>query len=423
MKKVKEKKFTGYDVFMIAVLTFIQFTIILDFMVMSPVKPMLTIDVTPAQFAMVVSAYAFSAGISGFLAAGFADKFDRKKMLLFFYTGFVLGTFLCGIANSYSFLLGARIITGIFGGVIGSISLAIITDLFKLEVRGTVMGFIQTSFAASQVLGLPIGLFFAERFGWHAPFLMIVGVCVVVGVVILIYMKPVNAHLLVKSDRNAFVHLKHTISNRTYLKAFAAMALLATGGFMLMPFGADFTVHNLGLPTDQLPFFYGITGVFAIFTGPLIGKLSDKVGKYQLFVVGSIVTIIMVILYCNLDVTPFAILVSINVVMFVGISSRIISSSALMTAVPELKDRGAFMSINSSIQQISGGIAAICAGLIVTQRPDKTFVNYPILGYVVAASIIITIILIYPLNQYVTRKLATAKPATGSASGAVVVES
>src|SRR5450432_321915 len=145
---VKEKVFTSYQVFIIAIIAILQFTIILDFMVLSPLGAILlpAFHITTRQFGLLVSAYAFSAGASGLLAAGFADKFDRKKILLFFYTGFMAGTFLCAIASNYHFLLIARIVTGVFGGVIGSISLAIVTDLFKMEVRGRVMGFVQTSF-------------------------------------------------------------------------------------------------------------------------------------------------------------------------------------------------------------------------------------------------------------------------------------
>ena len=157
-------------------LAFLQFTIILDFMIISPLGAILLRDLhLPTQkFGLVVSVYAFSASLSGLLAAGFADRFDRKKLLLFFYTGFTGGTLFCGLAPTYQLLLAARIVTGVFGGVIGSISMAIITDLFPLNMRGRVMGVVQTSFAASQVLGLPLGLYLANRWGWHAPFLMIV---------------------------------------------------------------------------------------------------------------------------------------------------------------------------------------------------------------------------------------------------------
>ena len=213
-------------------------------MVLSPLGAILipSLKITTSQFGLVVSAYAFSAGASGLLAAGFADQFDRKKFLLFFYIGFLIGTLFCAIAPTYELLLAARIVTGIFGGVIGSVSFAIITDLFKLEVRGRVMGFVQIAFAASQVLGLPIGLLLANRFEWHAPFWMIVIFGVVLGIVILIYMKPVTQHLAAdKKNQNAYMHLYSNLSNKFYIRAYLSTILLATGGFMLMPFGSAFS--------------------------------------------------------------------------------------------------------------------------------------------------------------------------------------
>src|SRR5690606_17721780 len=150
-----------------------------------------------------VSAYAFSAGISGLLTAGFADRFDRKQLLLFFYIGFVGGTLMCGLAQSYTTLLVARIVTGLFGGVIGSISMAIVADLFPLEQRGRVMGFMQMGFGASQVLGIPISLFLANHLGWQSPFLMIVGLGAAIWAVVAWRMKPIREHLLVPSEHSA----------------------------------------------------------------------------------------------------------------------------------------------------------------------------------------------------------------------------
>lgn len=407
---VKPKIFTSYQVFIIAILAILQFTLILDFMVLSPLGAILlpVFHISTKQFGLVVSAYAFSAGASGLLAAGFADKFDRKKMLLFFYTGFMAGTFLCAIAPSYYFLLGARIVTGIFGGVIGSVSFAIITDMFKIEVRGRVMGFVQTAFAASQVLGLPVGLFLASRFGWHAPFWMIGTVGSVVGIIIFIYMKPVDAHLSLKSDRSAFEHLVITLSHTTYLRAFLATTLLATGGFMLMPFGSTFSINNLGITMNQLPVLYGITGAFSIITGPLIGKASDKIGKYNMFVIGSIISMVLVLLYTNLGITPLWILIAINVVLFVGISSRMIAASALMTAIPQPQDRGAFMSINSSVQQIAGGVAAYVAGLLVVQSKAGPMLHYNRLGFAVVGSMLVAILLMYMIDRHVKKKAVAA---------------
>jgi predicted MFS family arabinose efflux permease len=407
--------FTKYQIFIIAILAILQFTIILDFMVLSPLGAILLkeLHISTTQFGVVVSAYAFSAGASGLLAAGFADKFDRKKLLMFFYTGFLLGTFLCAISPSYEFLLAARIVTGIFGGVVGSIGFAIITDLFKMEVRGRVMGFVMMAFAASQVLGLPIGLMLANKFGWHSPFWMICAFGVVVGAIMMIYMKPIDEHLKIKSDRNPIQHLLKTLTTRDYVQGFVAGVLLSTGGFMLMPFGSAFSTNNLGLTMDDLPIVYGVTGFCSILFGPLMGKLSDKIGKYPVFIIGTVLAMIMVSIYTRLEVTPLWAVIVLNVVLFAGISGRMISAQALSSAIPAPQDRGAFMSINSSIAQISGGIAAACAGMIVVQRPDGWLERYDILGYVVLVSMVIAAYLMYGVNNLVKRKMAeqaAAKP-------------
>ena len=398
--------FTRYQKFVIVILAILQFTVVLDFMVLSPLGAILLpeLNIRPSQFGLVVSAYAFSAGASGLLAAGFADKFDRKKMLLFFYVGFVAGTVLCAVAPTYHFLLIARIVTGLFGGVIGAVSFAIITDLFALETRGRVMGFVQMAFAASQVLGIPVGLLLANYFGWHSPFWMIAGFAAIVGCVILIYMQPVRQHLLTKHNRSAVQHLWKTVSSADYMKGFTATILLATGGFMLMPFGSAFMTNNMKISLESLPLLYGVTGIFSILFGPLIGRISDKVGKYKIFVLGSALAICMVLIFTNLGVTPLWLAIVLNVILFLGISSRMISASALLTAVPQPQDRGAFMSINAAVQQISGGIASAIAGMIVVQNSSGALLHYNILGYVVVLSMMVAILLMYFLNNHIQKK-------------------
>jgi predicted MFS family arabinose efflux permease len=234
---------------------------------------------------------------------------------------------------------------------------------------------------------------------------MIAGFGVVVGVVIFLYVKPIKEHLKIRSDqRNPFHHLVKIISKSDYLRAFMATTLLATGGFMLMPFGSTFSNFNLGIRLDQLWILYGITGVFTIIFGPLIGKMSDKIGKYKIFVIGSIVSSVIVLIYTHLGITPMWLIIILSVLLFVGVTSRMITSSALMTAVPEPQDRGAFMSINSSVQQIAGGIASGVAGLIVVQSKNGPLQHYDRLGYVVIGTMLITVVMMYFLNNYVKHK-------------------
>jgi predicted MFS family arabinose efflux permease len=403
---IEEKVFSRYQKFIIALLAILQFTVVLDFMVLSPLGAQLmkVLHLTTSQFGLAVSGYAFSAGLSGFLAAGYADKFDRKKLLLFFYTGFIIGTLLCGIAPDYQFLLTARIITGFFGGVISSISYAIISDLFNLKVRGRVMGFVQMAFSTSQVMGIPVGLYFANRVGWHAPFLLITGVSILEFIAIVVYMKPIDAHLKIVSDRNPFYHLFITVARPNYLVAFVFSTLLVTGGYMLMPFGSAFSVNNLGIPMAQLPVLYFVTGIFSMAAGPLIGNLSDAIGKYKVFSLGSLLAMVVILFYCNLGLSPFWLVIFLNTGLMMGVLSRMISSSALITAIPETNERGAFMSINSSVQQVSGGIASIIAGLIVVQTTNGTLKHYDTIGYIVVASMIVTILMMHSINKYVLRK-------------------
>lgn len=402
-EKVSRPSFSGYEKFLIAILTILQFTVILDFMVLSPLgailMPALSID--PQQFGWVVSAYAFSAGASGLLAAGFADRFDRKRMLLVFYAGFLGGTLLCGLAPDYHLLLGARIVTGIFGGVISSICFAIVTDIFAMHMRGRVMGFLQMAFASSQVLGIPVGLYAANRFGWHSPFLIIVALGLPVGFIIVLKMRPVDGHLKLKVDKHPLHHLYSTVTKPRYLRGFAATTLLATGGFMLMPFGSAFGTGNLGLSTDDLPTLYMVTGITAMVAGPIAGRLSDAIGKYKVFVAGSTLGMVLVLIYTNLGVSPLWLVTLITAALFAAITARIVGASALMSGVPAPQDRGAFMGVSSAFQQISGGIASAVAGAIVVKTSSGALAHYDILGFVVIGAMLITIIMMYTIHRLV----------------------
>jgi len=398
--------FTGYQKFAIFILAITQFTVILDFMVMSPLGDILMkdLDLKPTRFGLVVSAYAFSAGISGLLTAGFADKFDRKKLLLFFYIGFILGTILCGLVTSYPLLVAARIITGLFGGVIGSISMAIVADLFSLQQRGRIMGFIQMGFGASQILGIPIGLYLANAWGWHAPFLWVAGMAAIVAALIAVKLQSINKHLLIQTDKSAFKHLIHTLAKKNYRIGFTATALLSVGGFMLMPFGSAFAINNLHITQHELPVLFMISGLSTLVIMPIIGKLSDTIDKFKIFALASIWTIVTVAIYTNLSVTPFWLVAIFNVLMMAGVMSRMIPSTALVTAIPVAEDRGAFMSINSSLQQIAGGIAAAFAGMIVVQKDTfSPLEHYNTLGFIIIGISILSILLMYRVSKLVKK--------------------
>ena len=402
-----EKKFSRYQVLVIILLALTQSTVVLDFMVMSPLGDMLmkSMSLATSQFGFAVSAYAFSAGFSGLLTAGFADRFDRKKLLLFFYVGFIAGTLFCGFASTYPMLVAARITTGLFGGVIGSISLAIMADLFSLQQRGRAMGFIQMGFGASQVLGIPISLYIANHWGWQSPFLMIVGLASIIWLITMFKLRPITKHLELKTERTAIKHLWHTIKQRSYRVGFLMTALLSLGGFMMMPWGSAFAVNNLHVTYEQLPVLFMASGVAAIVIMPLVGKLSDKIDKVKIFTVAAAWMMVVVVIYTNLSPVPFVVIMIMNILMMIGIMSRMVPAMALVSALPKMQDRGAFMSINSSLQQIAGGIAAGIGGLIVVQKTKTSpLQHYDTLGYVIVVIIIANIIMIYRVNNLIKKQ-------------------
>jgi predicted MFS family arabinose efflux permease len=302
--------------------------------------------------------------------------------------------------------LAARIVTGLFGGVIGSISMAIVADIFTLQQRGRVMGFVQMGFGASQILGIPIGLYLANAWGWHSPFLWIAAMAGIVAVAIAVKLQPITKHLEIKQEKSAFLHLIHTIANKDYRVGFTATALLSIGGFMMMPFGSAFAINNLKITEHELPIMFMVAGISTLIIMPVVGKLSDKIDKYKIFAFASLWTVVMVAVYTNLGITPFYLVLVFNVLMMSGIMSRMVPSTALVTSIPDPQDRGAFMSINSSLQQIAGGIAAAFAGTIVVQKDKMSpLEHYDTLGIIICVVLILSIILMYRVDKMVKRKI------------------
>ena len=171
---------------------------------------------------------------------------------------------------------------------------------------------------------------------------------------------------------------------------------------MMMPWGSAFAINNLGVTPQQLPILFMVAGVSTLFIMPAMGKLSDKINKFKLFTIASAWLIIVVIIYTNLSITPFWLIMILNVLMMMGIMSRMVPSMALASALPEMQDRGAFMSINSSLQQIAGGIAAAVGGLIVVQKDKYSPIeHYDTLGFVIVVIILICIYLVYRVNKLI----------------------
>jgi DHA1 family inner membrane transport protein len=380
--------FTRQEKILLAILASIQFSSIVDFMIMMPLGPQLMriFEINPHQFGLLVSSYTFFAGLSGFAASFFMDKFDRKKSLIFFFVGFGVGTVACGLATSYETLLAARGLTGIFGGVLGSLVMAIVSDAISYDRRGSAMGVVMMSFSLASVLGVPLSLYAANIWGWHSPFLALGVVSLILCGVIWKAVPPMGAHLTGQTKEPIHRTITRIFQNPNQLKALIFMATVIFGHFAVIPFMSPSLVSNAGLTEAQLPLMYMCGGLLTIFTSPLIGKLADKFGKPKVFFWGALLTTIPYFAITHLGPTPVWLVLCFTTFLFVSSGGRMIPASAMVSGTSNPQTRGSFMSIVSCVQQLASALASYIAGIMITKDAQGHLINYDWVGYISIAT-------------------------------------
>lgn len=387
---------------MLLILAAINFTHILDFMIIMPLGNYLMpyFHVSTQQFSLIVSAYSYAAFATGIIAAFVIDKFDRKKTLIFGYSGFIVGTALCGFAPTYQFLIAARILAGLFGGLIGAQVLSIVADTFPYEKRGRAMGYLMAAFSVASVVGVPLSLYMANIFSWHAPFIMVAGLGVLLIPFSMKIIPPVRGHMAHAANRKIWEAFRIIFSRSSTLMALALTALLMFGHFLIVPFINPFMEFNVGFTKNEIPLTYVVGGTATLFSAPFFGKLADRKGKFRIFVLCSLLTLPFVYFITNMPAIPFYFVLIATGLWFVTANGRTIASQAMVSNVIEAEYRGSFMSINSSFQQLFVGSASFISGLIVTNDPiTKRIYNYHWAGYVSIAVLAASIFVAYRLKK------------------------
>lgn len=388
--------FSKKEKMLLAMLAAIQFSSIVDFMIMMPLGPQLMrlFQISPHQFGLLVSSYTFCAGISGFLASFFVDKFDRKLNLLFFFTGFGIGTVACALAPTYELLLLARGLTGVFGGVLSSLVLSIVSDAISYERRGSAMGIIMTAFSMASIFGVPFSLFLANQYTWHAPFLFLGIASLLVCAMIWFLMPSMREHLNHTRPKEPIYHsLLQIFRNPNQRRALVFMSAVIFGHFAIIPFLSPSMVANVGMSEAQLPLIYMVGGLFTIFSSPFIGRMADRYGKHTVFKWGAGVTILPIFAITHLGLSPLWVALTVTSVFFVVSGGRMIPATALVSGTAHPQNRGAFMSIVSCAQQLSSAIASYVAGIIVSQKVGGRLENFEYVGYIAIAFTILAIVL------------------------------
>jgi predicted MFS family arabinose efflux permease len=370
---------------LLLVLACVQFTHIMDFMILMPLGPQLMrlFSITPAQFGLIVSAYQITAGVCGFLIAFFIDRFDRKSALLFAYVGFAIGTLACAFAPDYRFLLAARALAGAFGGGLGGLIMSIVGDTIPIERRGRAMGITMASFSAAAVFGVPFGLALANHFSWHAPFLFVAGLASLNTLLIVARVPELKGHLKngYKSV-NPIRMLASVAADQNQTRALMFMVLLMMSQFALIPFISQYMVANVGFREAQLPLIYLIGGGLTIFTSPLVGRLADRMGKPKVFRIAGFLVIIPYLLISNMPPVPIYYALTATSLFFIIGNARFIPAMAMITASVGTETRGSFMSLVSSVQSLSSGLATFIAGLVIHKSVESSaLIGYNLVGF------------------------------------------
>ena len=368
----------------------IQFTHILDFMIIMPLGPQLIrlLNINTHEFGLLLSSYTFTAAASGLLAATYIDRFDRRKLILTIYGLFMLATLTCGLAPNYATLLIARALAGAFGGVLGALVQTMVADLIPFERRGQAMGTIMTAFSLSTVAGVPLGLLLANHLpsiGWRAPFFFIVLLSAMFFFIAYKLLPSLTSHMIRPAQGNIFKQIYAVAKVGNHLKAFAFVSLLMMAGFTVVPYIALYTTSNLGLPESFLTIIYLCGGAATFFTSRAIGRMADKYGKQQAFIWITFASFIPLLITTHLVPVPWWVVLINSTVFFILVPGRMIPGMALVTAAASSQVRGTFMSLVSSVQMLASGLASLIAGLIITRTAGGQIEHFNIVGYIAVA--------------------------------------
>jgi len=390
---------------LLLVLTAVQFCHVLDFVLIMPLAPMLmrSMQLSPSEFGLLVSAYTFSAAVSGLVAAAYMDRFDRKRMLLFLLAGFGVGTLICGLVESYWLLMAARIVAGAFGGVLAGVVFVVVGDQIRPERRATAMGVVMGAFSAASVLGLPFGLWLAERHAWETPFLVLAGVTAAVFVFGLLALPPMRAHLAHRPGEKGrvFRELWGVAREPNHVRAFVLTVAVMFSAFSVVPFLSPYLTANVGMPESQLDLMYLAGGLATLLTGPLVfGPLADRFGHARVFSLTALLSILPIAAVTNLPPVSLPVVLGVTTVMMVMASGRMISATALITGVVEPRRRGSFMSLNSSIQQGAAGAASFLAGRMIGGGGGRPLTGYSLVGLGAIAATLVTLVLVRRLRPF-----------------------
>lgn len=402
MQQTSEKPVISEGI-LIAMLAAINFTHIMDFVIMAPLGATLkeAMSITTNQFGYLVSVYTFAAALGAIIAFFKIDKYDRRTSIIFVYSGFIIANILCALAPQYKFFMLARFFAGLFGGVLNVLIMSVIGDVIPLERRGKATGMVMAAFSAASVIGIPSGLILADVFNdYHAPFWLLSILSMLVGTTLLLKFPSIKSHMEFTGHKTPPLEILKEFSQDTNVRrALLFVFLLMIAGFSVVPFISDYLVNNVGLDKTELKYVYLCGGLSTFASSILVGRLTDKLGKVKTFVSAAIVSIIPISVVTVLPSMPLHFVLMFNVIFFTCFGARFVPAMTLMTTCVQPKRRGSFLSISSAIQQLGSGIAVLIASAIIMNGAKGELYNFGWVGVVACVATVLSIVVAVRIKE------------------------
>ncbi len=388
--------------YLLLTLAGMQFSHILDFMIMMPLGPILMAEfnIGTHEFGFLVASYSFSAALSGLLAATFVDKYERKRLLLTMFALFGLATLACGLSPNYATLLIARGLAGAFGGIMGAMVQTLVGDLIPFERRATASGVISAAFSLSTVAGVPLSLWLANLFQWRAPFIAIAVTTVIFLLVALRHLPEVRHHINDDHRAHPFSAMFAVLRDENHLRALIFTMLILFSGFTIIPYITVYAVANIGISQHDIPYIYLFGGAATLISSRLIGRWADRSGKVKIYRILAFAATLPLLAITHTQSAPLWLWLILTTLFFVLVSGRMIPAMAIITSAAQPKLRGTFMSLNAATQQLASGLAATLAGFITTQNATGQIIGYDKVGYIAIFANLLAILFVARITMH-----------------------
>ena len=334
-------------------------------MILSPILPMIgdQLDIADAVLGTLVSVYSLMVGVFAILAGPVSDKIGRRRILILGCGTMTVALSLHGLVTGYVSFLLVRIFAGCAGGILSGAAVSYIGDYFPYERRGWATGWVMSGAAVGQIIGIPLGIVLASRFGFRSPFYLF-AVTMAMTVLLLFFRVPqpdvrLNAKRL--SVRQAASDYLTMLRRPEVAWAAAAFFMMFLGVSIFVIYLPTWLERDVGVTGDQIALMFLIGGVANVLTGPRAGRLSDKIGRKGIILLACVGLSAMMVATVRVVTGPVSAYVFFFFTM-VLVAMRISPFSALLTALVSDERRGSLMSLTVALGQLGFALGGAVAG-------------------------------------------------------------